>query len=331
MRKLGLLLLVAAAACMLHATAKPVPAQSPIDPGLPPYRAEEKLSGKLTLTGSYTISQVAAVWAESFRHYHPDVQIDIQTKGAVEAVNAVTTGEAQLGLLSRTILQSEAMEFQSKHGHPPTVLTPMYESIAVFVSKDNPIKGLTIKDLDSIFSFTLKRGAKKPAATWGDLGLTGDWATKPILVHGRRQATGVQVFFQEVVLAGGEFRPDMTEIIDNTAMMQSIADHPNSIGFAGATYANPGTRSVPLSVAPGLPFVAVDSVEASRGQYPLIRPLQLVLNQDRGKPLPALEAEFVKYVFSRFGQEDVVRSGMSPVGARPADLALDQVGLGTVK
>src|SRR5262249_13212616 len=126
MRKLGMLLVVSAVACALHATARPAAAQSPPAPSLPAYRAEEELKGKLTLTGSHTMAQVATVWVESFKQYHPDVQIDVQVKGAVESVNAVTAGEAQIGLLSRTMLQSEAVAFQKKHGHPPVVLIPMY-------------------------------------------------------------------------------------------------------------------------------------------------------------------------------------------------------------
>jgi phosphate transport system substrate-binding protein len=327
-----MLLVVSAVACALHATARPAAAQSPLDPSLPPYRAEEQLKGKLTLTGSYTISQVAAVWAESFKQFHPDVQIEIQQKGAVESVGAVASGEAQFGLLSRTILQSEAASFQKKLGYPPVVLTPMYESIAIFVQKDYPVKGLTIKELDAIFSFTLKRGASKPVATWGDVGITGgDLASKPIQVVGRRQATGVQVFFQEAVLAGGEFRPDMREIVANEDMLQVIADTPAAIGFAGAGYSNAGVRAVPLALQSGQPYVAVDSIQSTRGQYPLIRPLQLIVNQSPDKPLPALEAEFIKYVFSRLGQEDVVRAGMHPIGARPAGVALDAVGLGSIK
>lgn len=331
MRKLGLLLLVSAVACALHATARPAAAQSPLDPSLPTYRADEKLNGKLTLTGSYTMAQVAAVWAESFKQFHPEVQIDVQVKGAVESVNAVNSGEANIGLLSRSMLQTEAAAFQAKHGYAPVVLTPMYESIAIFVNKDNPVKGLTIKELDAIFSFTLKRGAAKPAGTWSDIGVTGDLGSKPIHVVGRRQATGVQVFFQEAVLAGGEFRPDMREIVANEDMLQIIADTPGAIGFAGAGFSNPGVRAVPLALQSGQAFVAVDSVQSTRGQYPLIRPLQLVVDQTPGKPLPAIEAEFIKYVFSRFGQEDVVRAGMHPIGAQPAELSLGAVGLGSIK
>lgn len=331
MRKLGMLLFVSAVACAVHMTASPVQSQSPVDPGLHAYRAEEKLSGKLTLTGSYTMSQVASVWAESFKQYHPDVEIIIQQKGAVESVGAVTSGEAQFGMLSRSMLQSEAAAFQEKHGYLPVVLTPMHESIAIYVNKANPIKGLTVKELDAIFSFTLKQGAPRPAATWSDVGVTGDLAKKPIQIIGRRQATGVQVFFQEAVLAGGEFRPDLKEIATNENMLDVIAKSPTAIGFAGTSHDNPDVRSVPLALQSGQPYVDVDSIEATRGLYPLIRPLQLVVNQTPGKPLPALEAEFVKYVFSRYGQEDVIRAGMTPVGARPAELSLDAVGLGSVK
>lgn len=331
MRKPGMLFVFATVACALHLTSHPALSQSPVDPGLHPYRTEAKLNGKLTLTGSYTMSQVAAVWAESFKQFHPDVQIEIQQKGAVESVGAVTSGEAQFGMLSRSLLQSEAAAFQQKHGYLPVVLTPMHESVAVYVNKSNPIKGLTVKELDAIFSFTLKQGAPRPAATWSDVGVTGELAKKPIQIVGRRQATGVQVFFQEAVLAGGEFRPDLKEIVTNEEMLEAIAKSPTAIGFAGTSYEHPGVRSVPLALQSGQPFVDVDSVEATRGHYPLIRPLQLVVNQTPGKPLPALQAEFIKYVFSRYGQEDVIRAGMSPVSAHPAELSLDAVGLGAVK
>src|SRR5688500_4295748 len=99
MRKFGLSsrLLLAAGLCVV--AVQPALAQSPVDPSLPNYRAEEKLSGELTLSGSYTMAQVAAVWAESFRQFHPDVTINVQIKGAVQAVNSVTSGEADFGML----------------------------------------------------------------------------------------------------------------------------------------------------------------------------------------------------------------------------------------
>jgi phosphate transport system substrate-binding protein len=331
MRKLGLLLLGTLVAAGALATPAPAPAQSPVDPSLPGYRAEQKLEGKLTLSGSYTMAQMASIWSESFRQFHPDVQIEIKVTGAVEAVNSVNAGDADIGMLSRTVLQSEIDAFHAKHGHAPTVLTPTYESIAVFVHKDNPIEGLTLQQLDAIFSATRLRGATKSPATWGDLGVNGQLASQPIACQGRRQATGVQVYFQEVVLAGGEFRTDMQEIPGNVDMVQAIADNPAAIGFAGATFATPDVKSVPLAIEANRPFVAVDSVEAARGQYPLIRPLQLVISQAPGAELPPLQAEFIKYVFSRFGQEDVLRGGLHPISSTPAQTALDAVGLGAVK
>lgn len=331
MRKPGLLLLLTLTAGGLLAASRPAPAQSPVDPSLPGYRAEQKLSGKLTLSGSYTMSQMASIWSESFRQFHPDVQFDIQVVGAVGAVDAVNTGKADIGMLSRSMLQSEIDAFAAKHGHSPTVLAPSYESIAIFVHKDNPIEGLTLQQLDAIFSSSRLRGSDKTPATWGDLGLTGAWAARPIQCIGRRQATGVQVYFQEVVLAGGTFRKDMQEVPGNLEMVQAISQNPAGIGFAGADFATTEVKSIPLAIEAGQPFVAVDSVEAARGQYPLIRPLQLVLNQAPGDELPPLQAEFIKYVFSRFGQEDVIRGGLHPVSSRPAQTALDAVGLGAVK
>ncbi len=331
MRKLGLLLLVTLTAGGMLAAPRLADAQSPIDPSLPGYRAEQEVSGKLTLSGSYTMAQMATIWSESFRQFHPDVQFDIQVVGAVGAVDAVNTGTSDIGMLSRTILQSEIDAFAAKHGHAPTVLSPTYESIAIFVHKDNPIEGLTLQQVDAIFSSTRLRGATKTPATWGDLGATGQWASRPIECLGRRQATGVQVYFQEVVLAGGSFRKDMKEVPGNLDMVQALSENPAGIGFAGADFDIDGVKSVPLAIEAGQPFVGVHSVEAARGQYPLIRPLQLVLNQAPGEELPPLQAEFIKYVFSRFGQEDVLRGGLHPISSRPAQTALDAVGLGAVK
>lgn len=313
------------------AAVSPANAQTALDPSLPAYRPGEKVSGKLTLTGSNTMAQLATVWAEGFKQFHPDVEFDIQIKGAVQAVNAVVAGEAQMGLLSRDITRDEIAAFEAKYGYPPTILAPAFESIAVFVHKDNPIEGLTLQQLDAIFSTTRARGAAKTASTWGDVGLTGPWAGRPIVCQGRSVATGVQVFFQEEVLLGGEFRADQQVNQSNQDLIKSLGTEAGAIGFAGATFATPDIRAVPLALEAGQPFIGVSSIEATRGQYPLVRPLELVVNQPPKAELPVLQAEFLKYVFSRFGQEDVLRVGIQPISARPAETALDAVGLGTVK
>jgi phosphate transport system substrate-binding protein len=329
MLKLGASLLAAMA---LWTSASTVFGQAAVlDPNLPIYRPVSSLKGELKLTGSNTMSHVAAVWASGFRQFYPDVQVSISVDGSREAVHSVADGKAHMGLLSRSITAQEVADFQKKLSHPPQVLTPCLERMAIYVHKDNPIKGLTLQQIDAIFSEDCKRGAKEPIRTWGQLGFPGAWATQPVVAQGRKEDTGSQVFFQEAVLLGGKYRADLQNSTDNLGMLHAIVQDPRSIGFAGLCYDNPDVRTVAVGIAPEGPFVGIDSAEADAGQYPLVRPLQFVVNHDPAKGLPAVQAEFIKYVFSRLGQEDVIKSGFQAIPSRPANIALDSVGLGVAR
>ena len=303
-----------------------------LDPNLPVYRpVAANLTGEIKLAGSNTMSHVASVWASGFRRFYPDVKISINITGSREAVSTVATGQAHIGLLSRSITAAEVQDFQKKLSHPPKVLTPCLERMAIYVHKDNPIKGLTLQQIDAVFGDDANRGAAKPIRTWGQLGFPGAWAGQPVVAQGRRHDTGSQVFFQEAVLLGGAFRSDLVEHPDNLGLLNSIVKDPRSIGFAGLCYDNPDVRTVPIAIGPEGPFVEIDSPQADAGAYPLMRPLQLVVDHSSQKELPAAEAEFIKYVFSRLGQEDVIKSGFQAIPARPANIALDAVGLGIAR
>lgn len=329
MLKLGATLL--SAACVLGTCTAADAQVAVIDPNLPVYRPVNSLQGELRLTGSNTMSHVATTWAAEFRRFYPDVKITITINGSREAVSAVAGGQAHIGLLSRTITPDEVELFQQATGRPPQVLTPCLERMAVYVHKDNPIRGLTLQQLDAIFSTTCKRGAEKPIRTWGQLGFPGAWETQPVIAQGRKDDTGSQVFFQEAVLLNGTFREDLQNHPDNLELLQAITNDPRSVGFAGLCYDNPKVRTVPIAVGPQGPFIGIDSPEADAGQYPLMRPLQLVVNHDPKQGLPPLQAEFLKYVFSRLGQEDVIKSGFQAISAQPANIALDAVGLGIAR
>lgn len=306
-------------------------AQVALDPNLPVYRPVSSLKGDLKLVGSNTMSHVASVWADSFRQFYPEVKITIDINGSREAVSSVKNGTAHMGLLSRGISPSEVADFQQGFGHEPKVLTPCLERIAIYVHKDNPIRGLTLKQVDAIFSSSCKRGETAPIRTWGQLGFPGDWKNQPVIAIGRSTDTGSQLFFQEAVLLGGEFRADLQDQPDNLGLTRAISSDPRGVGFAGISYDTPEIRAVPLGVQAEGPFVAVDSAEADAGQYPLVRPLQLVVKHDPAKPLPAIEQEFLKYVFSRLGQEDVIKAGFQTIPSAPAHIALDSVGLGVAR
>ena len=299
-----------------------------LDPNLSIYRPVEKIEGQLKLGGSNTLSHVAAVWIASFEQFYPDAKITVEVNGSRAAVNDVKAGKTDIGLLSRRVREDEINTFHKSFGYPPTVLTPCLERTAIYVHKDNPIKGLTLAQLDAIFSTDCRRGAKQPSREWKQLGMKGAWSSRPIVTHGRTMDTGSQVFMQEAVLLGGPMRDDMETHPSNIDLVKAIANNPGAIGFAGLSYATPEVRAVPLAVAEGKDFVAIDSPEADRGAYPLVRRLQLVVKHDPKQRLRPIEREFIKYVFSTQGQEDVVKAGFQAIPARPARIALDAVGLG---
>jgi len=300
-------------------------AQTGVDPGLQVYPRVEGVKGNVVMIGSYTMSQLGAVWADSFRQLYPDVEIKIEPKGSSYAVKAVIDGEATFGLLSRSITEAEVKAFHDKYGYLPTVVTPSLEPIAIYVHKDNPIESLSLAQLDAIFSKSLKRGAAKTATTWGDLGLAGSYATMPITCEARRDETGSQVFFQAAILGNGEFRDGMHNHISNAELVKAVAGTPGAIGFGGSTFATPDIKMVPLKLRDEDP--AIGPHEAN---YPLVRPLQMVVNRPPQKQLSSVDREVLKFIFSQKGQQDVILSGFVPVPARAAQIALDAVDLRTL-
>lgn len=296
-------------------------AQAPVVQNLPLYRPADDVSGKITLIGSNTMSQLASGWIASFRQIHPNVEIDIDIQGSRNAVMSVINGDATFGLLSRSIRQDEVLAFQQKFGYPPKVLTPALERMAIFVHPSNPIKELTLQQLNSIFA------EDGEAKTWGDVGATGAWANRPIVLHGRGPTTGSTVYLQQFLLRGDDYKPSMTRQPTNIHLVKAVEGDANSIGYAGLVNQTAGVRAIPLAARSGLPAIEIDSLEAAQGRYPLMRPLQLVINQVPGQEMTLVQSEFLKYVFSRLGQEDVIKGGFQSIPGQNASFALGQLGL----
>ncbi|WP_437229843.1 PstS family phosphate ABC transporter substrate-binding protein [Planctomicrobium sp. SH661] len=315
----GKKLYVALAMMLVASTAA---AQTAVDPGLPVYPRTENLKGNVVMVGSYTMSQLGAVWADSFQKLYPEVEIKIDPKGSKNAVSSVISGEASFGLLSRQITEEEVKAFHDKFGYLPTVVTPALEPIAIYVHKDNPIESLSLAQLDAIFSKTLKRGASKTATTWGDLGAAGKWAATPITCEARKDETGSQVFFQAAILGNGEFRDDVKEHVSNLELVKSVATTPGAIGFGGASFVTPDVKAIALKWRDEDPAIKI-----TEANYPLVRPLQIVINRDPNAQLSENQREFLKFVFSQKGQQDVILGGFVPVQARAAQIALDAVDL----
>lgn len=304
--------------------------QDYLDPQLPAYRPINTLEGELSLVGSDTMSQVAALWADRFMEFYPEVKIKVTVKGATNAIPSVLNGEATIGMLSREATTEEVTQFTKTKGYGPKLLVPTLERIGVYVHEDNPVESLTLAQVDAIFSKSRKRGAAAPITKWGETGVSGELSDQLITLLGRSDTTGSQVFFQTLVLQGDEFRPEITSEKDNLTLVKKIAADPTAIGFSGEMYQLPGIKAVSIAVDAESPTYAIDTLGDENGTYPLIRPLQLVIDQAPTQELPEVEREFLRYVFSHSGQEDVVKAGFHPISASPARTALGAVGLNSL-
>jgi phosphate transport system substrate-binding protein len=310
---IGMLLVLSSATTAL--------AQVAVDPALKPYEKVSGVSGNLNSIGSDTLNNLMTLWAEGFRAVYPNVNIQIEGKGSSTAPPALIEGTAQLGPMSREMKAAESDAFEKKYGYKPMEIKVAIDSLAVFVHKDNPIKGLPLDQLDSIFSSTNKRGGK-PINTWGELGLTGEWANRPISLYGRNSASGTYGFFKEHVLRNGDYRSTVKEQPGSSSVVQGVANDLGSIGYSGIGYKTSGVKALALAEATGKALHEPSLENALSGAYPLARFLFIYVNKKPNEPMDKLVHEFVKFVNSKEGQEIVVKDGYYPMPAALANETL---------
>ena len=170
-----------------------------VDPAIPGYQKASGVSGNLSSIGSDSMNNLMTLWAETFRKYYPNVKVQVEGKGSSTAPPALIAGTAQFGPMSRTMRSTEIDQFEQRYGYKPTEIRTSYDALSVYVHKDNPIKELSLAQVEAIFGKSRKRGYKQNVTTWGQLGLTGDWANRPIGLYGRNSASGTYGFFREHV------------------------------------------------------------------------------------------------------------------------------------
>lgn len=289
-----------------------------LDPDLKPYQPVSGISGNLSSVGSDTLNNLMALWAEKYKSYYPNVGIQIEGKGSSTAPPALINATAQLGPMSRTMKSKEIDDFEKKYGYKPTEMRVAVDSLAVFVHKDNPIKSLSLEQVDAVFSKSRRRGAKE-AKTWGDLGLTGEWADKPISKFGRNSASGTYGFFKEHVLKNGDYRDDVKEQPGSASVVLGVHTDKYAIGYSGIGYATSGVRALPIAEKAGSEAFAANQQNAYSGDYPIARFLFIYVNKAPNRALEPLTREFFKLVLSKEGQEVVVKDGYFPIPASIAD------------
>jgi len=292
----------------------------PVDSAIPHYAKADQVRGNLVSVGSDTLTDVMVLCSKGFRTIYPEVNIQLEHKGSGTAAPALIEGKSQLAPMSREMTSDEVGAFEAKYGYKPTSYKIALDALAVYVNKDNSIPGLTLQQVDGIFSRTLKRGGSS-LETWGALGLLGDWANKAITLYGRDNVSGTHVYFKEHALLNGDFKATVHEDISEY-VVEGVANDPSGIGYSGIGWKDSQVRAVPLgeSVAN---FVAPTYKNAVDGTYPLARFLYIYVNQPPGQPPDRLTGEFIKYVLSHDGQEAVVQAKFFPLPAQVASDALN--------
>ncbi len=298
-----------------------------LDPGLKDYEIASGVSGNLSSIGSDTLANLMTLWAEDFKRAYPNVNIQIQAAGSSTAPPALTEGTANIGPMSRDMRDKEIEAFETRYGYKPTAVPVAIDALAVYVHKDNPIEGMSIAEVDAVFSSTRKCGAAKDIGQWGQLGLGGAWEDRDMQLFGRNSVSGTYGYFKTVGLCKGDFKNSVNEQPGSASVVQSVSTSINGIGYSGIGYRTSSVRTVPISKDEGGAYVEADAENSINGSYPLARFLYVYVNKDPNKPLSPLEREFFKLVFSRQGQDVVLKDGYIPLPAAVVDRYSQQLGL----
>ena len=293
-----------------------------VDERIRSYQKVSGISGSASSIGSDTMNNMMALWLEAFRKYYPHVKIQIEGKGSSTAPPALIEGTAQFGPMSRAMKSSEKDKFEQAFQYKPTPLRTSLDALAVFVNKDNPIEGLSLPQVDAIFSKTRRSEFADNIISWGQLGLDGDWTNAKVSLYGRNSASGTYGFFKKQALFKGDYKDQVKEQPGSASVVQGITEDLFGIGYSGIGYRTSGVRVVPLAKKHGQAYKEGTLQNVLNGSYPLGRFLYIYVNKKPGQAMEPLVREFCKFIFSKEGQQIVVKDGYMPVPFEVAEAEL---------
>ena len=272
------------------------------------YKKQPGVAGTVSVVGSDTMANLVALWSQHFKQIYPHLNVQMQAVGSATAPTALTEGVASIGSMSRKLKASEIEYFRRKYGYAPTVLKVALDAIILFVSLDNPVSGLSMQDVDAIFSITRFCGSGKSIDNWRQLGVTIGEKGLPIKLYGRNSVSGTYGLFKQKALCKGDFKSRVNEMPSSASIIQSVAYAPGGLGYAAFGYAYSGVKVLSISEDDGM-YIPANAESIASGDYPLSRTLYLIVNKKPGEPLPTMIKEFLLFVLSMSGQELVKKAG----------------------
>lgn len=293
------------------------------DAKLPRYKKKDGISGKVSSIGSDSMNNLLALWGDGFKKFYPSVVIEFEGKGSSTAPPALLAGTAQLGPMSREMKADEIDRIEKKYGFKPTAINTALDGLAVYVHKDNPVKSLTLPQVDAVFSKTRRGGYRSDVTRWNEI--EAGMADQPISLYGRNSASGTYGFFKEHALFRGDFKDRVKEQPGSASVVQGVSRDRNGIGYSGVGYKTSGVRAIPIAEKDGAQAFEPTYENVEEGKYPIARFLFLYILKDPKRPLDPLVKEFLTYVLSFEGQSDAVRDGYYPLTLRIVEKELQKL------
>ena len=298
-------------------------ASTSVLPQTPQPESPAALYGTIRAWGSAQMTELIALWEHGFHRQHPGVGFEDKLNGTVSGMGGLYGGGADLSLMGREIWPTEAMAYEQMAGHPATGVQVALgsfdvptkaDALVIFVHRDNPIASLTFAHLRAIFGCGSK--GCNATQTWGELGVRGVLADRPIHAYGYKLDNAAAIFFKSVVLKNVEWRcgikafanqlnPDGKRVDSGQLILDALRNDPFGIAISNSHYANPDVKAVALASTRRSPPIAPTKEAVASGSYPLSRAVYIFFNQPPAAPV----REFLSYVLSREGQEDVSREG----------------------
>jgi phosphate transport system substrate-binding protein len=311
------------------------------------YQPQQSVSGTIRVWGNPYIPELVEAWEEGFHRIHPGITFTTTLKGTEAAMAGLYGRIADVVLLGREAYQAETAAFEERFGYAPlgvkitsgSYATPHKTfALMVYVHHDNPLVSLTLTQLDALYSAARRRGARDPVQTWGQLGLSGAWAARPVHVYGYQFDTGMARFLRHEIFKDSyrwnpelkDFdngRDDKGEVINaGVYITRAVAGDPDGIGISNVMFEVPGVKTVSLGEIESGPFVAPSKETAFRRTYPLTRFSTAFINRPPGEPIDPKLKEFLRYILSKNGMDAVVRdAAFLPLNADVIDTELQQL------
>jgi len=274
--------------------------------GLPEAPAAKQSHTVVQVVGSSSTAAFARAWAAQFTRTHPEIEVHVVSSSSAAAPAALAEDLSAIGMMSRPIADKERDTISKRHGRAPVGVRVAMDAIGIYVFKDNPLKSISLPDLERIYAAQPRSGAR--LERWGELSGSGAWASRPMVAFGLEPGRGAYEVMRELVLGSGTFRQGITTEPVSTSIVQAVAMEPGAIAYASVYFRTARTRMLAVRAVSGEPVMPSEEAIAA-GDYPLARPLYFYFNTEAG---PATR-EFLAFVQSEDGRQIVRAAGGIPV------------------